>query len=412
MEHARTNPEYWAEAKERRWEARYPDLGTDPLSIEPYLSKEYFDLECDRIFRHVWINVGREEEIPHPGDFFVKDIAATQSSILVARGNDGVIRASQNVCSHRGNKIVYGGHGHCDRFICKFHGWSYGLDGHLLNVPDESQFSDLRKGELGLSPVAAASWEGFIFINLDPKPKQSLVEYLGTLGEGLRGYPFAEKTACFAYQADVKCNWKVFMNAFQESYHLPFLHGRSVWRVGRGGANPLSRPLDVTLYPLHQTLSIYANPNPKLNPVDQLVTRYGVSHSKRVVPITNLPPGLNAARHPNWGFDLEVIFPNTIMLVFRIGIYFTYNFWPIDVDRTLWELRIYNSPPRNAAQRFTLEWNKVNQYTALREDLSTLEAQQAALNSRAKSHVVLQDNEILIRHHYKTVDQFVRSTAE
>jgi phenylpropionate dioxygenase-like ring-hydroxylating dioxygenase large terminal subunit len=412
VEQARVTREDWAESSRRRWEVRYPELGTEPLSIEPYVSKEYFALECDRLFRHVWINVGREEEIPQPGDFFVKDISPTRSSILVARGKDGVVRASHNMCSHRGNKLVYDGRGHCDRFLCKFHGWSYGLDGRLLNVTDESQFCDLNKRELGLTPIATDTWEGFIFINLDPKPRESLTEYLGTLGEGLVGYPFAEKTACFAYQVEVKCNWKVFMNAFQEAYHLPFVHGQSVWRASRGGGNPLSRALDITLFPLHQTLSIYSNPSPDLNPVDQLVTRYGVSHSKRVVPIANLPPGLNRAGHPNWGFDLEVVFPNTMLLIFRIGIYIAYNFWPIDADRTLWDARMYNSPPRNAAQRFVLEWNRVNSYTALREDLSTLEAQQSALNSRAKSHVILQDNEIMIRHHYKTVDRFVRQSVE
>jgi len=58
------------------WHAQYPELGTGPVPIEPYISQEYFALERERIFRKVWLNVGREEEIPKPGDYLVKDLPA------------------------------------------------------------------------------------------------------------------------------------------------------------------------------------------------------------------------------------------------------------------------------------------------------------------------------------------------
>ena len=58
----------------RRWTLDYPELGTGPVSIEPYLSQEYFDRERDTIFRRSWLNVGREEQIPAAGDYFVQEI--------------------------------------------------------------------------------------------------------------------------------------------------------------------------------------------------------------------------------------------------------------------------------------------------------------------------------------------------
>ena len=58
-----------------KWSKRYPDLGTGPVSIEPYISAEYFEKEREYIFRKVWLNVGRVEQIPEPGDYFVKDLA-------------------------------------------------------------------------------------------------------------------------------------------------------------------------------------------------------------------------------------------------------------------------------------------------------------------------------------------------
>src|SRR3954451_141571 len=167
----------------KKWHDQHPELGTGPVPIEPYISQEYFNLERERIFRKVWLNVGREEEIPQPGNYLVKDLPVCGASILLVRGKDGRLRAFHNVCSHRSNKLVWDQGGSCQMFACKFHGWTYGLNGQLTFVPDEESFFDLRKGELGLTPVAADTWEGFIFVNLDPQPRESLKDYLGEMGE-------------------------------------------------------------------------------------------------------------------------------------------------------------------------------------------------------------------------------------
>src|SRR5579859_4546315 len=110
----------------QRWHNLYPELGTGPVPIEPYVSQDYFERERALIFRKVWLNVARVEQLPRPGDYLVKDLAVCKTSILIVRGKDGVIRAFHNMCSHRGNKIVAGGSGNCPGlFTCKFHGWTY-----------------------------------------------------------------------------------------------------------------------------------------------------------------------------------------------------------------------------------------------------------------------------------------------
>ena len=123
-----------------KWHDRFPGLGTGPVPIEPYISDRYAALEREQIFRKTWLNVGRVEQIPHPGDYFVKEIAVCQTSVIVARGKDGRLHAFHNMCSHRGNKVVWGQHGTAHSFTCKFHGWTYGLDGQLKFVPDEDNF--------------------------------------------------------------------------------------------------------------------------------------------------------------------------------------------------------------------------------------------------------------------------------
>jgi phenylpropionate dioxygenase-like ring-hydroxylating dioxygenase large terminal subunit len=81
------------------------------VPIEPYILPEYFELERERIFRRTWLNVGRVEELPNPGDYLVKDLPVCNTSIVVVRGKDSRIRAFHNVCSHRCNKLVWDGGG-------------------------------------------------------------------------------------------------------------------------------------------------------------------------------------------------------------------------------------------------------------------------------------------------------------
>ncbi len=117
----------------KKWHDLYPELGTGPIPIEPYISREFFEKEQALIFRKVWLNVGRVEQLPNPGDYFVKDLAVCKTSILIVRGKDGTIRAFHNMCAHRGNKLVADASGTCKGlFTCKFHGWAYGLSSSSL----------------------------------------------------------------------------------------------------------------------------------------------------------------------------------------------------------------------------------------------------------------------------------------
>src|SRR3984893_15374865 len=82
-----------------KWHDIYPELGTEPIPINPYVSHEYFERERALIFRKVWLNVGRVEQIPKPGDYFVRDLAVCKTSILVVRGQDSTIRSPHTTLS-------------------------------------------------------------------------------------------------------------------------------------------------------------------------------------------------------------------------------------------------------------------------------------------------------------------------
>ena len=168
--------------------------------------------------------------MPRNGSYFTKEIAVCDASIIVVRGTDGELRAFHNICRHRGNKLVWTDfpdeevQGTCRQFQCKYHGWRYGLDGALTFVQQEGEFFDLDKGDFPLVQVPLDVWEGFIFVNLQREPEESLREFLGDMAAGLEGYPFGELTQVYSYRAEVGSNWKLFIDAFQEFYHAPVLH--------------------------------------------------------------------------------------------------------------------------------------------------------------------------------------------
>jgi phenylpropionate dioxygenase-like ring-hydroxylating dioxygenase large terminal subunit len=410
-----------------RLQDKYPQLGRGPVPVEPYLSAAHFALEKERIFKKTWIHVGRVEEIPKPGDFFVKDLAACDASIIVVRNREGQIKAMHNVCAHRMNQVVYERRGRVRKFFCKFHGWAYDLDGRLTGVPDESSFFDLQPCQHGLTTVACDVWQGFIFVNMDPGPHVGLQEYLRPVFGDVEGYPFEKLTQCFSWTTEVSCNWKLALDAFQEAYHVGYVHGRSIAdaidKDSKGGVPPL----DVICGDYHRRLSLSGNQksvygNPKAvnakgeafseaarsitRPIAAAALRAGVGAMRHSFSLESLPKGVNWTRSPHWLFDLNVVFPD-FYLSLRPNYYQAYNFRPISHDRTLFEARVYYPEMTNAGGRFYLEYMKTALRDVLLEDLSTLERTQAACQTRAKSHMILQDREILVRHAYEVVERSI-----
>ena len=126
----------------------------DLIPVEPNISAEYFEREREHIFKHVWLKVGRVEELPRPGDYLVRDLATLRTSLLIVRGADGVLRAFHNICRHRGNRLEKSCAGSTKSFFCGFHGWTYDTNGQLVHIPQEADFGAVKKEQLGLVPVA------------------------------------------------------------------------------------------------------------------------------------------------------------------------------------------------------------------------------------------------------------------
>jgi len=391
---------------EHRYTLDYPELGTGPVPVEPYISPDYFEKERQRIFRHTWLHLGRVDEIPQAGDYVVRNLDVLPASILVSRGSDGKVRAFHNVCIHRGNKLVWNQCGNRNRFTCKYHGWTYRNDGRLFGVSEEEMFFDLDKKNLRLHELPTEAWNGFIFVNVSAQPDRSLLEHLEEVDELTVGYPFDAFKVCFCYRARLRANWKVLVDSQQEGYHAKTLHRRSLPGFLTNRTEPSRHVVDIRLFERNRLISYYGNREFQPTPSALQAFQYGPSVASFASGET--PLGMNPAKDPNWAFDEYVIFPNMQLLLFA-NMYITHTMWPVSVNEAIWEARGYLPPATTAPQRFNLEHSKVLLRDAWLEDGSTLEATQVGLESGAITHQILQDQEVLIRHSSKVIDDMVNA---
>ncbi|MBM3573103.1 MAG: Rieske 2Fe-2S domain-containing protein, partial [Alphaproteobacteria bacterium] len=92
-----------------------------------------FELEMDRIFRHCWVFVGHDSQVPNPGDLYCTEIG--RQPVVLTRHRDGRVHVLFNRCAHRGAKVLNQDCGHAERFECTYHGWLYDTDGRLAGSP-------------------------------------------------------------------------------------------------------------------------------------------------------------------------------------------------------------------------------------------------------------------------------------
>lgn len=142
-------------------------LGTEDLDKERYYSREFYRLEVERMWNRVWQMACRVEEIPRVGDHIIYEVG--DYSLIVVRSRPTEIKAFHNACLHRG-RILRETSGHVSQFTCKFHGFTWRLDGTLSFVPGRWDFPQIKDEAFCLPEAKVGLWGGFVFVNLDPMP--------------------------------------------------------------------------------------------------------------------------------------------------------------------------------------------------------------------------------------------------
>lgn len=201
-------------------EQSFLELGDAELPVERYTSPDFHQREMDKMWRKVWQMACRLEQIPQVGDHCVYDIG--DDSLIVTRTSPTEIKAFYNACLHRGTRLRDEG-GCVQAFRCPFHGFTWGLDGSLKGVPCRWDFPTIRDDEFRLPEAKVATWNGFVFVNMDPDA-DPLPDYLGDVARHFSRWPLEERSLAAHVAKVVKANWKVAQEAFMEAFHVPDTH--------------------------------------------------------------------------------------------------------------------------------------------------------------------------------------------
>lgn len=194
----------------------------ETLPARCYADSAYLALEQRQIFNRSWQLAGRLDQVAEAGSYFTCEIG--QEPVVIVRGDDGELRAFHNVCRHRAGPIAQGA-GHCERFRCGYHGWTYATDGRLIGVPDFEGVENFNRDDFGLKRIELQTWQQFIFVKIDGRANQSsLVDFLEDIPALTDHCRVAEMK--FAERRDylIDCNWKVYIDNYAEGYHLPIVH--------------------------------------------------------------------------------------------------------------------------------------------------------------------------------------------
>lgn len=409
------------------------------VPTERYTSAAFARREQDRLWKRVWQMACRAEDIPNPGDFIEYTIG--DQSFLVVRGDDGAIRAFANVCRHRGNTLKEG-RGSCTRIRCRYHGWSWQLDGRLADIPDRHLTTDVTDGDYGLAVAGVGEWGGFVFLHPDKTAAPPLADFLGPLTSQLAPYHLERMRATTDVTVRLACNWKVAIEAFLEVYHVQKIHPQLMPRI-----DDVNTAFE--LLGQHSRMIVpYGVPSMRLEDIDPVRTyrAFGESASAHTPATAPLPPELfdedgqligdltvrsylieqARRRGEEMGHDYSglsdaqmiddwhyYVFPGLVFNTHAGGFYL-FRVRPdfSDPDSCLFDLFIFRWPdetapppervPHTEADAATTSFGKV-----LDQDFANLPGVQRGLHSDLLREVTLLTSEVRIVHLHRVLDRYL-----
>src|SRR5262245_17406531 len=203
---------------------RLPRQEAEPLPHWAYTSPVWYEREVERIFRKAWNYVGHESQVPKPGDYFTVDIAGIP--LIVIRGQDEVVRAFLNSCRLLGSRLLWN-EVNCRLIRCPYHSWAYDLTGGLVATPLVDEDMQRLKGSLSLHPVRLDVVDGFMLVAFDDSLPPGAAA-LGTLPKEWSAYDPANLVCTRRRSWEVKGNWKLWYENYNDSLHVPFVHPGSL----------------------------------------------------------------------------------------------------------------------------------------------------------------------------------------
>jgi Rieske 2Fe-2S family protein len=328
------------------------------LPARYYTDPAIFDAERERFFLRMWVYVGRADQIPAAGDYFLRTLG--HDSIIVLRDDRGDVNAFHNVCRHRGTRLCTADSGRLGGAIqCPYHAWTYDLQGRLIGAPHMDEVPHFEKTDYPLSKVHCTLWDGHIFINFSEEP-EPLASQLGDLTARFAPWDMEALRLGARLHYDVKANWKLLLQNYSECLHCPLIHPV---------LNRLSHYLSGENEPLAPG---YMGGRMDLADGVQSMTRDGTCSRACL-------PGL--AKEDRRRVYYYAIFPN-MLLTLHPDYVMTHRIWPLACDRTDNVCELYFHPSELEQASFDPSdaidfWDMTN-----RQDWHVCELAQLGIGSR------------------------------
>ena len=213
------------------------ELGIDPVEVEEmlaanrtfparwYSDPKIYDFELEHIFTRTWQLAGPLHKLEQPGDHIV--CRAAHVPILVTRDLDGELQGFVNVCRHRAHPVAVED-GNRKALQCRYHAWTYELDGRLKKAPGCGFEEQFDKSEFSLVPVSVDTWDSFVWVNPDPNAlsfRETHPEFEPLVAA--RRLEFTGYRYYGRYTYEIPANWKVWVENATECYHCPTIHSKS-----------------------------------------------------------------------------------------------------------------------------------------------------------------------------------------
>ncbi|MEM8796221.1 MAG: aromatic ring-hydroxylating dioxygenase subunit alpha [Pseudomonadota bacterium] len=315
------------------------------LSNEHYTSPTFFEAEKRAVFFDNWSGIGFGKDVPEPGD--VKPIDFLGLPVLLARDQEGMLHVYQNTCRHRGMILVEEPTNIRGVIRCPYHSWCYSLKGDLKTTPHvggpgQNVHESVDRSELGLIEIRSHVWHDVIFVNVSAN-RPAFETDKATLIARWREFekPVFHGGADSSFTLDVKTNWKLAVENYCESYHLPWVHP---------GLNSYSRLED----------HYHIEEDGQFSGQGTLVYRQLKAETGETFPDFN---GLS--EYWNEGAEYIAVYPNVLMGVHRDHM-FSIVIQPKDAETSVEHVEIYYPEPiadetefNDLRQKNAVQWKGV-----------------------------------------------------
>ncbi len=372
---------------EERARDGFPEGFPDPIDVPAarYTDPAFLELERTHVFETSWLFVAHADQVPNAGDYLVLDALDRMGHpVFLVRGHDGRVRAFYNACRHRGGPLVDAPSGSVGKnLVCKYHAWTYDLEGKLLGFPEAKNFPRGAKSKCPpLAQIDCDRWGALVFVKIRPSGP-SLRQHLEPVAseiDDLLGDAASDVHLAAVRSLDIDCNWKLPGDGNIETYHVPYIH-----------RNTAALGLD------EKQTGQWLLPNGH----SRMLIRFGFEMPAEL-PIPRFQGDTSLAELGVYSFH---VFPNLSIVTGPPNSAFLIAAFPLSVGRSVYSTHFLSPVPRTDENAAGIDRSVDANYGVLLEDLAALAPAQKAMACGAADVLRLQYQERRIRYVHEEIDR-------